>query len=190
MIRNQMKNEKNKNKLKMKMKMKIENLERETYGDLVERDLRLEVDVISGSRERAFHCYYSLIPKHAPYHTTSSIWWITEILSLNFSFNSQSFLFSFYVSILFVLAVPSKFSNIIPRDWGTGRPRGWAQTTLIVTVNHGNASPICSSALYTMRIIIWCANRHRGVFFFFRWTWVKCQFCILNLFSLVLRGKA
>ena len=95
MIRNQMKNEKNKNKLKMKMKMKIENLERETYGDLVERDLRLEVDVISGSRERAFHCYYSLIPKHAPYHTTSSIWWITEILSLNFSFNFQSFLFSF-----------------------------------------------------------------------------------------------
>ena len=57
-----MKNEKNKNK----HKMKIENLERETYGDLVERDLRLEVDVISGSRERAFHCYYSLMPKHAP----------------------------------------------------------------------------------------------------------------------------
>lgn len=62
MIKNQMKNEKNKNK----HKMKIENLERETYGDLVERDLRLEVDVISGSRERAFHCYYSLMPKHAP----------------------------------------------------------------------------------------------------------------------------
>lgn len=70
MIRNQMKNEKNKNKLKMK----VENLEREreTYGDLVERDLRLEVDVISGSRERAFHCCYSLMPKHAPYHTTMS----------------------------------------------------------------------------------------------------------------------
>ena len=41
------------------MEFKIENLERETYGDLVERDLRLEVDVISGddgSEGRSAEC--------------------------------------------------------------------------------------------------------------------------------------
>lgn len=85
--------------------------ERETYGDLVERDLRLEVDVVSGSRERAFHCCYSLMPKHAPYHTTmSDLMDHWEILSLNFY--SLSILRAFsslfiYVFCLSLLSLPN-----------------------------------------------------------------------------------
>lgn len=80
---------------------------------------------------------------------------ITEILSLSLSILSFYFLLFLYLC-LFVVAVISKFSKIISRDWredGTGTPRGWAQTLL--TPNHVNRNgqwpkrfPNRSSALY------------------------------------------
>ena len=95
MIRNQMKMVKS----KIKTKPRIRN---ETYGDLVERDLRLEVGVVSGRRKCAFHC--ELMCPNTPishHHIRFDRSLLNSLKSLHYA--------------LFILAVVSKIFTII---WG------------------------------------------------------------------------